>query len=343
MMIWLRTCALGAAGGWLAHRAGFPSDWLLGAMLMVALAAMVGLDVRLPKLLLAPIQACLGVAVGLRLEFDFPGPGSLLFSVTGLLLCLGTQIPLGQYLLRRMGWSSQEAVMGASPGALSIMAALATQLDNPIRVILSQTVRVIALVATVSVIMLLEWVPTLGIPASQELSLLTTILLVLVTWVVGKGAAWLRVPASYILAGVAVSAGYAAWTGESAVPVSGLIPVSMILLGALVGSRLKPLPAKEMGQLLLVGLLISLSSSVIALGWAVVVAWWLQLPVFQVWLAYAPGAVEAMIYLALVTGLEPSWVIFHHVLRILLLGLCAGWLMRRAGAAGTITNNKGKA
>ncbi len=341
MMIWLRTCALGAAGGGLAHWAGFPSDWLLGAMLMVALCTLLGLEVRLPRALLPPIQACLGVAVGLRLEFDFPGPASLLISVAGLLLCLATQIPLGQYLLRRQGWSPQEAAMGASPGALSVMAALATRLDNPIRVILSQTVRVIALVATVSAVMLLEWVPVVDTQVSRMLTLAESLLLVLAAWVVGKGAALLRVPASYILAGVLLSAAYAAWLGASSVPATGLIPVSMVLLGALVGSRLKRLPAREMGQLLLIGLLISLSSSVIALGWAAIVAWWLQLPVFQVWLAYAPGAVEAMIYLALVTGLEPSWVIFHHVLRIVLLGITAGWLMRRAG--GSINNEKGKA
>lgn len=335
MIIWLRTCALGLGGGWLAHRAGFPSDWLLGAMLVVALAAIMGLAVSLPKFLLAPIQACLGVAVGLRLEFDLPAPSSLLLSVGGLLLCLATQIPLGQYLLRRLGWSAEEAVMGASPGALSIMAALATSLDNPIRVILSQTVRVIALVASVSVIMLLEWVPALPMPVVQALSLSQTLGLVLSACLLGKAGAWLKIPASYILTGVAVAAIYSAWSGITAVPVAGLIPISMALLGALVGSRLKPLPVKETVQLLLVGLLISVSSSVISLIWAVIVGLWLELPVFQVWLAYAPGAVEAMIYLALVTGLDPSWVIFHHVLRILLLGLCAGWLMRRAQLAHT--------
>lgn len=335
MIIWLRTCVLGIGGGWLAHSAGFPSDWLLGAMLVVALAAIMGLAVSLPKSLLAPIQACLGVAVGLRLEFDLPAPSSLLLSVAGLLLCLGTQIPLGQFLLRRLGWSAEEAVMGASPGALSIMAALATSLDNPIRVILSQTVRVIALVSSVSVIMLLEWVPALPMPAVQALNLSQTLGLVLTACVLGKAGAWLKIPASYILTGVAVAAIYSAWSDITAVPVAGLMPISMALLGALVGSRLKPLPIKETVQLLLVGLLISISSSVISLIWAVIVGLWLQLPVFQVWLAYAPGAVEAMIYLALVTGLDPSLVIFHHVLRILLLGLCAGWLMRRAQLAAT--------
>lgn len=330
MLVWLRTCVLGMLGGWLAHAAGFPSDWLLGAMLIVAVAAMLGMKVALPKWLLAPIQVCLGIAVGLRLEFGFPGPTSLLFSVMGLLLCLATQIPLGQYLLRRLGWSAQEAVIAASPGALSVMAALATELDNPIRVILAQTVRVIALVATVSMIMVLEWVPTLSTPVSHTLSWEMTLLLVLVACGLGKIGDWLGIPASYILIGVGIAAAYAAWTGTSSAPIMGVIPVSMTLLGALVGSRLKPLPAKEMFQLLLAGLLISISSSIVSLLWATIVSWWLQLPIFQVWLAYAPGAIEAMIYLALMTGLDPSWVIFHHVLRILLLGLWASWLMRRA-------------
>ena len=58
---------------------------------------------------------------------------------------------LTQYLLRRLGWSRQEAMLAASPGALLVMAALATRLENPLRVILSQTVRVIGLVSTVGI------------------------------------------------------------------------------------------------------------------------------------------------------------------------------------------------
>ncbi|OXY83630.1 AbrB family transcriptional regulator [Oceanimonas doudoroffii] len=331
MMSWLRTGALGAAGGGLAHWAGFPSDWLLGSMLAVTVAVLLGVRVALPRRLMPPIQACLGVAVGLRLDLHLPGPASLLVSVAGLLLCLATQMPLGQYLLHRLGWSRQEAAMGASPGALSVMAALATQLDNPIRVILSQTVRVIALVATVSTAMVLEWVPLAATPASQTLSAVASLALVILAWGSGELLARFRVPASHILSGVFVAGACAAWLGEPALPVDGLIPVSMVLLGALVGSRLRPLPAREMATLLAAGLLVSLSSSLVSLLWAGLVGWWLGLPVFQVWLAYAPGAVEAMIYLALVTGLEPSWVIFHHVLRIVFLGMMAGWLMRRAG------------
>ncbi|OYD25529.1 AbrB family transcriptional regulator [Oceanimonas baumannii] len=340
MSTWLRTVLLGAAGGGLAHWAGFPSDWLLGAMLAVAGAVLLGVNVALPRWLLPLIQACLGVAVGLRLDLHLPGPSSLLISVAGLLLCLATQIPLGQYLLCRLGWSRQEAAMGSSPGALSVMAALATQLDNPIRVILSQTVRVIALVGSVSVAMVLEWVPLAPEPAKLTLSAPASLALVVLAWGGGHLLEWLRVPASHILSGVLVAGICAAWLGESILPVDGLIPASMVLLGALVGSRLRPLPAREMAALLAAGLLVSLSSSLVSLLWAWLVAWWLELPVFQVWLAYAPGAVEAMIYLALVTGLEPSWVIFHHVLRIILLGGIAGWLMRRAGMAAPGTESR---
>ena len=114
MMSWLRTGALGAAGGGLAHWAGFPSDWLLGSMLAVTVAVLLGVRVALPRRLMPPIQACLGVAVGLRLDLHLPGPASLLVSVAGLLLCLATQMPLGQYLLHRLGWSRQEAARNSA-------------------------------------------------------------------------------------------------------------------------------------------------------------------------------------------------------------------------------------
>ncbi|MCT7653927.1 hypothetical protein MBH78_02340 [Oceanimonas sp. NS1] len=67
-----------------------------------------------------------------------------------------------------------------------MMAALATQLDNPIRVILSQTVRVIALVATVSTAMVLEWVPLAATPASQTLSAVASLALVILAWEVAN-------------------------------------------------------------------------------------------------------------------------------------------------------------
>ena len=58
--------------------------------------------------------------------------------------------------------------------------------------------------------------------------------------------------------------------------------------------------------------------------------WLLGLPFGQLWLAYAPGGVEAMAAMALALSLDPAFVGAHHVLRILgLNAVSASWLRRQ--------------
>jgi uncharacterized membrane protein AbrB (regulator of aidB expression) len=59
----------------------------------------------------------------------------------------------------------------------------------------------------------------------------------------------------------------------------------------------------------------------------------LGLPFGQLWLAYAPGGVEAMAAMALALHLDPAFVGAHHVLRILGLNLITPFWLRRGGRA----------
>ncbi|WP_445396720.1 AbrB family transcriptional regulator [Zobellella sp. An-6] len=325
----LLTLLLAGAGGAAAHWLGFPSDWLVGAMLLVALCSMRGLATRVPRHSLELVQLVLGLSVGLRVNTELPAGASLLISLGGLLLCLATQLPLVQGLLRRLGWSREEAMLAASPGALSVMAALASELDNPLRVVLSQTVRVMLLISGVTLVLWLGWVNQVPLPGEQALSHGLSLLLLAAALLLGRGLRRLRLPVSPLLGGMLVGGVFAAQQPQGMVLAGWMLPLSMLLLGALLGCRIRPLPARELAGLLGIGLVICLASSLVSLLWAGLVAWQLDMSVFQVWLAYAPGGLEAMIYLALVTGEEPSWVIFHHVVRIVLLSLGGGWLMQR--------------
>ena len=325
----LLTLLLAGAGGGAAHWLGFPSDWLVGAMVLVAFCSMRGLATRVPPHSLELVQLVLGLSVGLRVSTELPAGSSLLISLGGLLLCLATQLPLVQGLLRRLGWSREEAMLAASPGALSVMAALASELDNPLRVVLSQTVRVMLLISGVTLVLWLGWVDQVPLPGEEALSHGLSLLLLAVALVLGRGLRRLRLPVSPLLGGMLVGGVFAGQHPQGMVLAGWMLPLSMLLLGALLGCRIRPLPPRELAGLLGIGLVICLASSLVSLLWAALVAWQLELSVFQVWLAYAPGGLEAMIYLALVTGEEPSWVIFHHVVRIVLLSLGGGWLMQR--------------
>ena len=69
---------------------------------------------------------------------------------------------------------------------------------------------------------------------------------------------------------------------------------------------------------------LAISAAIAAFGARV-----LGLPFGEVWLAYAPGGVEAMAAMALSLGLDPAFVGAHHVLRILGLNLVSSlWLTR---------------
>ena len=60
---------------------------------------------------------------------------------------------------------------------------------------------------------------------------------------------------------------------------------------------------------------------VITAGFAFGAHYWLGLPYGQLWLAYAPGGVEAMAIMAFALGFDPAFVGGHHVIRIIAINL----------------------
>jgi uncharacterized protein len=56
----------------------------------------------------------------------------------------------------------------------------------------------------------------------------------------------------------------------------------------------------------------------------------LALPIAEVMIAYAPGAVDAMMLLALALNLDPVYVGAHHLVRIFFVSLAMPLVARRA-------------
>ena len=81
----------------------------------------------------------------------------------------------------------------------------------------------------------------------------------------------------------------------------------------------------------------AVAATVVILGFTGVVSWfvahWLDLNFMAVLLAFAPGGVAEMSLIALALNIEPSFVAFHHIIRIfeivLLAPMLARWLQKR--------------
>lgn len=329
----LLTIAIGAAGGGLAALAGMPAPWLAGSMIAVAVAALAGLPLTMPALCRNAAFVLIGVSMGAAVTPETvqqlrAWPLSLILlalSVAATLLA-GTA-----YLERVHRWDRVTARFASIPGALSsvLVLAAASPADLP-RVALAQSIRLFTLVAILPLLLRAfgsdtAAAPTQTLLVSSPLEITATLAL---SAVAAAGLAALRVPGGVLLGAMVASA-----VLHGAGLVAGRLPQAILIVGfvttgAVIGIRFK---GTRLG-LLLTTLPGAFASVVIALalsaGFAALGAALLDLRFGQLWLAYAPGGVEAMAIMAFALHLDPAFVGAHHVVRLIGLGLLSPWWRR---------------
>jgi uncharacterized protein len=323
----LLTMTIAAAGGALFAGLGLPAPWLTGSMTAVVAAAMASLPVGLPARLRDVAFMLLGISMGSSATPESVAqlqawPGSL-----GLLALsvLATLFAGAAYLERVHGWDRVTARCASMPGAFaSVVVLAATGAADLPRVVLAQSIRIFVLVALMPATLTFVGGGSSG-AGPAPVTATNTALEVLATLAASGSLAallaYLRVPAGALLGAMIASAILHA-TGL----VHGRFPPALVILGfvatgAVIGARfrgtsLAALRRTVPGALGSVLLALAVSAAIAAAGTAL-----LPLPFGQLWLAYAPGGVEAMAAMALALHLDPAFVGAHHVLRILGLNL----------------------
>jgi membrane AbrB-like protein len=108
-----------------------------------------------------------------------------------------------------------------------------------------------------------------------------------------------------------------------------LVTLGFVTVGAMIGVRFRGTRLAEARRTLpgaMGSILLALVVSALFTGLGSLL---LGLPFSQLWIAYAPGAVEAMAAIALALGFDPAFVGAHHILRILALNLTSPLILRR--------------
>lgn len=332
------TLLLSTLCGGLFALAGMPAAWLMGSMTAVAGGALGGLTLRLPSPLGTAAFVLLGISMGAGVTPDTlhqmaSWPLSMALLAGSVMACL---YACSAWLERVHRWDPATARYAAVPGALGAVLVLAAEsrADLP-RVALAQSLRLFVLVAAMP--WLLELVSsTPGLPPRPALSdpadaLPELALLVGVSAVAGLLFQRLRVPGGVLLGAMLGSALlHGSGLVDHRLP-NWLLNAGFVVTGAMIGSRfagvtLASLRAALRPSLESVALALVLSS---AFAWAG--GWLLGLPFGQLWLAYAPGGVEAMTIVAFVLGLDTAFVGTHHVVRFAGLGFLARWWQPRRG------------
>ncbi|HTE92093.1 MAG TPA: AbrB family transcriptional regulator [Bradyrhizobium sp.] len=316
----LETLAIGTAGGALFLSLNLPGGLISGAMIAVGIAAIAGRPLTMPPILTQTVLVLLGISLGSlvsRQLLQHIGAYPLTIALLALATFCST-FGSSIYLQRVHGWDQTSAFLAGSPGALSQITMLAIEKGADVPAIaVVQTMRVIILTAALPLLLALTGIAP---PSSPANAVAIASPLELAELIAASVAAALllrlmKFPASWM---------FGAMIGSSVLHGTGLIEgglqpwvraVALVGIGALIGSRFARMKTKT----LLSHVHAALGSFAIAIAisavFVAVIALTTHVRFADIIVAFAPGAMDAMLALALTLHIDPIFVGAHHLSR----------------------------
>ena len=333
----VETLAIGTAGGLVFLWANLPGGLISGAMIAVAAAALAGRPLSLPPHVTQTLLVLLGISLGSVVSRQLIQHVSAYpFSIA--LLALATfcsTFGSSFYLQRIHGWDRTSAFLAGSPGALSQITILAVERGADLPAIaVVQTMRVIILTAALPMLLAL----TGAAAPSASSAMLTAPASVLELLALGAASLalalifrLLKFPASWMF-GAMIASGVLHGTDL----VQGGLPVwvrgvSLIGIGAVIGSRF----ARMKMKVLLGHINAALGSFVVAIlvsgVFVGVIVLTTQVRPGDLMVAFAPGAMDAMLALALTLHIDPIFVGAHHLSRFIFVTIATPGIVHLFG------------
>jgi uncharacterized protein len=320
------TLAIALCGGVSFAWFGLPAGLVSGSVLAVAAAALCGRPVKVPLALARICYVSVGILLGavvtpqtLRGVATWPTSIALLM-VGSIAMMLATS----QYLRIVHRWDPLSALFGASPGSLAQVISLSTELGGDLRAIaIVQTVRILLLVIGLPNGLALFGLVVPAVAAARGPAGMAVLgqmmLLVAVASAFAYAFQRLRFPGGLLFGAMAGSGilhgtGYVQavlpwWIGSSCV----------IVLGGVVGSRFANTTFRMLVAFLGAAFGSFAVSMVVATFFVLIDVHFFSFPIANVVIAFAPGAQDTMMVLALALHLDPVYVGAHHLARFLVV------------------------
>jgi hypothetical protein len=334
----LETLAVGSAGGLFFFWLQLPGGLISGAMIAVAGAGIAGRPLGLPQPVAHIILMILGLSLGSMVSpvmiknlSAYPVTIALLAAAT-FCATFGSSF----YLQRFHGWDRTSALLAGSPGALSQVIMLATERNADVAgIAVVQIMRVIILTAAVPMLLAATGVmghaplPSRG-PAAASLALAELAAVAVAAALVLR---CLNFPASWMfgaMLGSSVMHG-AGWI-EGGVPQWAYL-TALIGIGILIGSRF----GKIKPRTILSHIAAALGSFAVAIAISAVfvaaIALVTHVKLSDIVVAFAPGAMDAMLALALTLHVDPVFVGAHHLSRFIFVSIATPGIVHLYGKA----------
>ncbi len=332
----LETLAIGTAGGLLFLWAHLPGGLISGAMIAVGVAAIAGRPLAMSPILTQTVLVLLGISLGSLASRELLRHVSAYPLTIGLLALATFCSTFGSslYLQRVHGWDQTSALLAGSPGALSQITILAAERGADVPAIaVVQTMRVIILTAALPLLLALTGMAPVSPPAMvfAPASPLELVELVAAAVAAALVLRLIKFPASWM---------FGAMLGSSILHGAGLVEggvppwvrgVALVGIGTLIGARFARMKAKTLLSHVNAGLgsfAVAIIVSAIFVG---VIVMTTHVRFADIVVAFAPGAMDAMLALALTLHIDPIFVGAHHLSRFLFVTIATPGIVHLFG------------
>jgi membrane AbrB-like protein len=332
----IETLAIGTAGGLLFVWAGLPGGLISGAMVAVGIAALAGRRLAVPPIMTQTVLVLLGISLGSLASRQLIQHISAYPLTIGLLALATFCSTFGSslYLQRVHAWDRTSAFLAASPGALSQISILAAErgADVP-AIVVVQTLRVIILTAALPLMLALTGIA----PSSPPVAAVTTasprelVELIAAAVAVSLLLRLMKFPASWMF-GAMIASSVLHGTGlvEGGLP-TWMRGIALVGIGALIGARFARMKTKTLLGHVNAGLgsfAIAIAISAIFVALIVLTT---HVGIADIVVAFAPGAMDAMLALALTLHIDPIFVGAHHLSRFVFVTIATPGIVHLFG------------
>ncbi len=310
----------------LAELFNVPLAWFLGPMLVTSLASLMGLRTKMPKLILSSTLILLGLYIGNYIDKDlFSQIHQWAFtSLIMLIYIILSVLLVSKYLQNFSNYETKTSIFSAAPGALGPLMILAEdeKKTDLSQVATSHLIRLIIIITVFPFVVdsfynveSFEVIETNV--ENQNIFQLILLIICSIFFIILFDK--FKIPAA-LLAGTLFASGLLQITEMATYKLPpDIIDYCLLILGSSVGCRFANKTFSEIARNTLHSFVAT--SLLVALGLlaAFAASFIIDKNIFTLILSYCPGGIYEVAVIAIFFDLDPEFVSFHHIIRLLMI------------------------
>ncbi len=302
-----------------------PLAWMIGPMLATSLIALKGFQVMMPKIALSSILIILGLHIGNYIDQNLISQmvNWIWTTIIMFFYIIVSILIVSKYLQKFSNYKEKTSIFSAAPGALGPLMILAEYEKSDLSQVATAHLIRLIIIITLFPFIIVSLYPADAIELEKidyisqnhwELILLILVSLVFIFFF-NKA----KVPAA-LLSGTLVASGILQIFDIASYKLpDASINFCLLILGASVGCRFANKTFKEVASNSFHGLVATILLVLLGLIAAYIATFFVDNNFLSLILSFCPGGIYEVAVIAIAFDLEPDFVAFHHIIRLLFI------------------------